>query len=78
MNTKEKFDNSIPIVLYDLSIPDINDRVKSIQIFPSIAKCSRHLKVTEKKVWHNVGKRVYSPTLDKEFAVRKYYPHKVN
>jgi len=55
--------------LYDLSLP-VKDRALNRLVFRSGTTAANWLGVTSIKVHHALGKRIYSPTHDKWFAVR--------
>lgn len=64
-------DNSIPVLLYDCSLP-LEERRKNKREFSSIRKAQDFLGISRKQAISaaHKQKRVFSPRFGKEFAVR--------
>lgn len=64
-------DNSIPVLLYDCSLP-LEERKKKRKEFSSIRKAQDFLGISRKQAISaaHKQKRVFSPKFEREFAVR--------
>ena len=64
-------DNSIPVLLYDCSLP-LEERQKNKKEFSSIRKAQDFLGISRKQAVSaaHKQKRVFSPKFEREFAVR--------
>lgn len=65
-------ENSVPIILYDLSIPVLEDRIRKAKEFKSINECCLYLGCTTEtlKRYCVPGGRLLSRKLKKRFAPR--------
>jgi hypothetical protein len=59
-----------PIRLYDLSIPDLEERKQKALDFLSLADAATFLGVAPNTVRNNIGSRILCHKLGKRFAVR--------
>lgn len=64
------FDTPHPVKLYDLSIPDLNQRRDQAQTFATIQQAALFVGCTPATIRNNIGSRVLSPRWQKRFAVR--------
>jgi hypothetical protein len=65
-------ESRVPIVVYDVSFDDLNERVKKAVVYDTIKLASQRLCVDSellKKAASNRA-RIFSPAFNKEFAVR--------
>lgn len=65
-------DNAVPHILYDVSIPSIEERRKQAQIFPSAKHVANFLGIPPNQLYpfRTPGKRVKHRVTGKEYAVR--------
>jgi hypothetical protein len=69
-------DSRVPIVAYDVSFDDLEERQSKAVVYDTIKLASQRLCVDSEIIKYAAShrKRVYSPAFDKEFAVRYSKP----
>lgn len=70
--TLEKSEGGMAHWLYDLSIPDVEERASKRLWFASAAKLAAYLEISDGHISQHrgVGKRIYSIKWKKDFAIR--------
>ena len=65
-------EDRVPVVIYDVSIVDIDERRQMAKTFETMKKTCQVLQVTHKALSLAIKKRsrIFSPALQKEVAVR--------
>ena len=65
-------DDRVPVVVYDVSIVDLEERIRKAKSYETMKKTCQELHVTHKALSAAIKgrKRIYSPVLQKEVAVR--------
>jgi hypothetical protein len=65
-------EDRVPVIVYDVSIENIEDRRSSAKIYESMKKASQVLQIRQMKLIRAIKnkKRIFSPYLQKEIAVR--------
>lgn len=65
-------DESVPVIVYDVSIEDMEQRRKKAKVYPSIKRASQMLSLSYNVITASIKyrRRVYSPRLEKEVAIR--------
>lgn len=64
------FDTPHPVKLYDLSIPDLDQRRDQALTFATLQQAALYVGCTPATIRNNIGSRVLSPRWQKRFAVR--------
>jgi len=69
-------DSRVPIVAYDVSFDDLEERKNKAVVYDTIKLASQRLCVDSEVLKYAAShrKRIYSPAFDKEFAVRYSKP----
>lgn len=70
-------DESVPVIVYDVTIEDMQERKKKAITYESIKRASQMLSLSYNVITASIKsrRRVYSPRLEKEVAIR-YKPSK--
>jgi hypothetical protein len=63
--------NAVPILLYDLSIQDLQERKKKVKEFRSISRAADYLGIGSTTLMNNMGKRYTSKKDGKTYAIRQ-------
>lgn len=65
-------DECVPVIVYDVSIVDMEERKKKAKVYSSIKKASQMLSLSYNVITASIKyrRRVYSPRLQKEVAIR--------
>lgn len=65
-------EDRVPVIVYDVSIENIEDRRSRAKIYESMKKASQVLQIRQMKLIRAIKnkKRIFSPYLQKEIAVR--------
>lgn len=65
-------EDRIPVVVYDVSIEDMNERKMKAKTYESIKKACQVLKISYNSMKRSITNRtrIYSPALDKNVAIR--------
>ena len=65
-------EDRVPVIVYDVSIKNIEERRSKAKIYTTIKKASQELQIERTKFTRAIKnkKRVFSPYLQKEVAVR--------
>lgn len=64
--------DSVPVLVYDVSIEDIEERKKKVKTYRTMKLASQNLGISYNVIRSSIAsrKRVYAPLLDKEVAIR--------
>jgi len=71
-------DESVPVIVYDVTIEDMQERRQRAVTYESIKRASQMLSLSYNVITASIKsrRRVYSPRLEKEVAIR--YKPKIN
>lgn len=65
-------EDRVPVVVYDVSITDLEERIRKAKSYETMKKTCQELQISHKTLSAAIKnrRRVYSPVLKKEVAVR--------
>jgi hypothetical protein len=65
-------DETVPVIVYDVSIEDMEERRKKAKVYPSMKRASQMLSLSYNVIKASIKsrKRVFSPRLQKDVAIR--------